>query len=93
MQVEYPFAIPRFQLFANSIDPNGCVVASQIKIGSPVWNAGLRPRSIISKVDGKEVKTPGDFYRVANLSAERPVELIVIDTDTGEIVNYSIKPR
>ncbi len=90
LQVEYPFAIPRFQLLIPSLNPAGCVVVSQVEPDSAAWQAGVRPRSLVGKIQGRSVSTPGEFYREVNRFPDQTVTLELVDSDTGETSQLTI---
>ena len=45
-----------------TLDPEGCVIVTEVEKDSVTWRAGLRIGSIISHVDDEPVKTPEQFY-------------------------------
>jgi serine protease Do len=49
-----------------SIDPNGCVVVTQVDRDSAAWAAGLRVGTMISKLNGKRIASPTEFHKVAS---------------------------
>lgn len=66
IRVDFPTAIPPEVLQQKSqeghLDPQGCVVISEVKEGSVSWKSGVRPYSFVSHVSGRRVRTPDEFY-------------------------------
>ncbi|QDT68442.1 Periplasmic pH-dependent serine endoprotease DegQ precursor [Planctomycetes bacterium MalM25] len=66
IRVDYPTAIPSGVLLQRSqdghLDPQGCVVVSEVEEGSVSWKSGVRPYSFVSHVSGRRVHTPNEFY-------------------------------
>ncbi|TWT87590.1 Periplasmic pH-dependent serine endoprotease DegQ precursor [Pseudobythopirellula maris] len=65
MRVDYATAIPpnelRLAASRNQLDPEGCVVVTEVEPSSVSWRAGVRPYVFISHVGGKRVTTPEEF--------------------------------
>ena len=66
LTVDYTTAHPRFVELSLDADLDGCVVVTDVVPDSPAWNAGLRSGLFVSRVDGRRVKTPDEFYRLVN---------------------------
>lgn len=66
IRVDYPTAIPSdvLQMKAREghLDPEGCVVVSEVEEGSVSWKRGVRPYSYVSHVSGRRVSSPDEFY-------------------------------
>lgn len=66
IQVDFPTAIPPEALgvaaVQGKIDPEGCVVVSDVDPASDSWGRGIRPYVYISHVNGERVETPDEFY-------------------------------
>ena len=83
LNVDYSTALSLRKLAA--IDPEGCVVVSEVKRDSAGWNAGLRVGTMISELNGKRVSTPAEFHEIATkLSGE--VRLAVFDRVRTQVV-------
>ncbi len=68
------------------VEPNG-----------PADRAGMKPASLITKINGKEIKVPEQLFKIVSETPEGEtleVEASVLDTNTGKISKeqYSIKP-
>ncbi|MEX2170977.1 MAG: trypsin-like peptidase domain-containing protein [Pirellulales bacterium] len=78
IRVDHSTAIPAFQLQQSAqlgeIDPEGCVVVSEVAEESPAWSAGVRPGMFISHVGEHRVATPDEFHKAVE-SAAGPVSL------------------
>ncbi|TWT48770.1 trypsin-like peptidase domain-containing protein [Botrimarina hoheduenensis] len=70
LRVDYPTAVPAATLsdrvLNGHLDPEGCVVVSEVEPGSVSWSLGVRPYVYISHVDGNRVSTPDEFYQAVN---------------------------
>lgn len=66
IRVDYPTAVPGEVLAVKaadgSLDPEGCVVVSEVDPGSVSAESGVQRHSYISHVGGKRVTTPDEFY-------------------------------
>ncbi|WP_145382253.1 trypsin-like peptidase domain-containing protein [Botrimarina mediterranea] len=66
IRVDYPTAVPpevlRVKTAEGAIDPEGCVVVSEVEEGSVSWESGVRPYAFISHVGGKRVRSPEEFF-------------------------------
>jgi S1-C subfamily serine protease len=93
LAVEYPFAVPGFELLVQSFQPAGCVVTTHVEPDSPAWRAGLRPRTVITQVDGQIVRSPAGFNRRANEAANPVVRLTIVDADSGEAATIAVPAR
>lgn len=78
MRVDHPTAIPAAQLQQSAqlgeLDPQGCVVVTDVVEKSPAWTAGVRPGMFVSHVGEQRVTTPQEF-RQAIAGATTPVSL------------------
>jgi serine protease Do len=65
LTVDYATALPEFQARMNAdevpLDP--CIVARDVALESPAWEAGLRRGMLISHVGNLRVETPDDFAK------------------------------
>ncbi len=65
LRVDFATAVPASVLQAASregrLDPEGCVVVSEVEEGSVSWRSGVRPYVYISHVGGKRVASPEEF--------------------------------
>jgi serine protease Do len=83
LQVDYP----NFQLLglglamgdakSEQIDPDGCVVISEVKKDSPAAQNGLEPEMAITHVGKTRVRSPKQFY-AAVADKTGPVELRLV---------------
>lgn len=66
LRVDYATAIPPQILGEKAakghLDPEGCVVVTNVEKGSVSYESGVRPYSFISHVSGQRVTTPKEFY-------------------------------
>lgn len=66
LRVDYATATPPLVLEQRAreghLDPEGCVVVSEVDKDSVSWRSGVRQYSFISHVGGKRVTTPQEFY-------------------------------
>ncbi|MEO1497919.1 MAG: trypsin-like peptidase domain-containing protein [Planctomycetota bacterium] len=66
LRVDFPTAVPPLVLQAKvqerRLDPEGCVVVSEVEPKSVAWKMGIRPYVYISHVDSERVSTPQEFY-------------------------------
>ncbi|MEM6330575.1 MAG: trypsin-like peptidase domain-containing protein [Planctomycetota bacterium] len=66
LAVDYATAIPSETLATASrqglIDPEGCVVVSDVQPESVSWKQGVRPGVFLSHVGGSRVSTPEEFW-------------------------------
>jgi serine protease Do len=74
-----------------AIDPDGCVVTTEIEPNSLAQKAGIGRRWFVSKVDNKRVATPAEFYKAVEKKTG-PVRLEVKYSggQWGEIVSESV---
>ena len=84
LMVEYPTAIESYRSLSLLIDPEGCVVVTEVANPSNAWKAGIRPMMVIHAVNGLPVRTPSDFYSKTNLRPSSTVQLTVVDSATLE---------
>ncbi len=68
VRVDYGTALSLKRI--STLDPEGCVIVTDVKKDSAAWRAGLRIGSVISHVDDEGVTTPEQFY-AAVAGAER----------------------
>jgi S1-C subfamily serine protease len=78
VRVDYAMAVDAMILAldagSTAIDPEGCVVVSDVTTGSPAWNAGIRSGMFISHVNDRRVSAPNEF-RTAVQNATGNVEV------------------
>jgi serine protease Do len=78
IRVDYALALDAATLSeksaAGALDPEGCVVVTDVAQDSPAWQAGVRPGMFISHVGDKRVTTPDEF-RAAMQDAGRGVSV------------------
>jgi S1-C subfamily serine protease len=69
LQVDYATALPPALLERALQDevPVGSLAVTEVKRGSPAWNAGARAGMILTHVDDLRVTTPEEFQTVARL--------------------------
>ncbi len=72
LQIDYSTALSTLRIM--TIDPDGCVIATEVSRDSAAWKAGLRSGAIINRVDGKRVTDPREFYAAVD-DAAGPVEV------------------
>jgi serine protease Do len=71
LTVDYATAMVGFEAHSREIDPRGCVAIVDVQLGSPAWQAGLRPQTFISHVQRRLVRTPEEFFaRVGSLTGD-----------------------
>jgi S1-C subfamily serine protease len=56
---------------SGAIDPEGCVLVTEVEEKSVAWNAGARKGMFISHVGGKRVTTPAEFQAAAQTVSEK----------------------
>jgi S1-C subfamily serine protease len=65
LRVDYATALDAADLAqaasAGAMDPDGCVVVTEVEENSDAWNAGVRKGMFINYVGAKRVTTPGEF--------------------------------
>lgn len=65
LRVDFATAVPANVLQVASregrLDPEGCVVVTEVEEGSISWKSGVRPYAYISHVGGERVASPEDF--------------------------------
>ena len=66
MSVDYTTAHPRFVELSHDADPEGCVVVTDVETDSTAWKAGVRSGLFVSHIDGRRVKSPDEFHRLAS---------------------------
>jgi S1-C subfamily serine protease len=73
IRVDHATALPAFQLQQSGqlgeIDPDGCVVVTEVEEGSSAWKAGVRPGMFISHVGEERVATPNEFFTAAEAAS------------------------
>ena len=73
MRVDYPTALPP-NLLTRALQagaPTGALAAVEVAADSPAWKAGIRPGYLFTRVDGRRVTTPQQFYdAVANKNGD-----------------------
>jgi serine protease Do len=76
--VDYSTAIPYFFQRSAEMDPEGCLVLTQVQQDSPAWQAGLRPGVFITHANGERIFTPSDFWKaVRGVDGEVTVRVTV----------------
>ena len=61
---------------SGALDPEGCVLVTEVETDSPAWQAGVRPGMFISHVGPDRVTTPDEFRAaVAAASGEVSIRL------------------
>ena len=74
IRVDYATATPSEILLQRSqsgyIDPEGCVVVSEVEPGSASARSGVQPYTYISHVGGKRVSSPQEFYDAVRKAKE-----------------------
>lgn len=60
LQVDYGTALSLKRI--SSLDPNGCVIVTDVTNDSVAWKAGLRIGTVISRVAGMAIASPAEFY-------------------------------
>jgi len=60
VRVDYGTALSLKRI--STLDPEGCVIVTEVEKDSAAWAAGLRVGSVISHVNDELVKTPEQFY-------------------------------
>ncbi len=84
IHVDYPTTLDVVSLSQQaaegSLDPEGCVLVTEVEPDSPAWQAGVRPGMFISHVGQDRVKTPDEFRAAVegatdtlNIRLTRPV--------------------
>lgn len=73
LRVDYPTAVPpttlQERVAGGHLDPEGCVVVSDVERDSVAWNMGIRPYVYVSHVSDERVSTPAEFYAAVDNSA------------------------
>lgn len=82
VQVDAPSAT--MVLRAGDRVPQGCVVVTNVVLDSPAWKAGLRPGTLIAKINGEVADSPRTFYDLT-AAATGDVE-IELYHDGGKLV-------
>jgi serine protease Do len=54
-----------------AMDPQGCVLVTEVQEKSDAWNAGVREGMFISYVGGKRVTTPAEFQAAAKTVGDK----------------------
>ena len=86
MRVDYTSTLPN-TTFGDpllSAMARGGVAVTEVETGSPAAKAGLKPGQIIRSIDGKPLKNPRDFLRLAE-DLQGPVSL---ETDQGPVMAF-----
>lgn len=82
-----PGALGRFE-FESS---DGGVVVTEVEKGSPAWQAGLRPKDVVSHVERDPVRTPREFHATV-IGKTGPVRVTVPGHDR-ETTTRTIPPE
>jgi len=93
LRIDYPTALAdptKRGLFDMSFFEGG-VVVTDVEEGTPAWEAGLRPKDVVSHVDREPVHTPKEF-REAVSGKKGPVRLTLRD-DNGHSEIRTISPE
>lgn len=64
-------------------DIPGGVLVSEVQADSPAARADLKPGTVITRVNDRQVESPGAFYE-AVLGQKGPVELTLLPSDVGQ---------
>ena len=64
LRVDYSTALSTMRIA--SLDPRGCVIVVDVEENSPAWNAGIRVGAVISRIAGKRVSDPDQFFAVSS---------------------------
>ena len=86
IHVDYATALDALSLAqeaaGGALDPQGCVLVTDVEPDSPAWQAGVRPGMFISHVGTRRVATPGEFRAAVrgatdtlNIRLTRPARL------------------
>ena len=67
------------------------VVVTDVEQGTAAWQAGLRPRDLVSKVNDKAVGTPKQFRAAVARKAGMIIRLTLIDEE-GKLVQRTVGP-
>ena len=74
IHVDYATALDATQLTdaiaSNSLDPDGCVLVTEVERESAAWRAGVRPGMFISHVGNQRVSTPEEFRATARAAGD-----------------------
>jgi S1-C subfamily serine protease len=74
LRVDYATALEASELAqafsGGAVDPEGCVLVTDVEEKSAAWNAGVRKGMFISHVGGKRVTTPAEFETAAKTVGE-----------------------
>ncbi len=67
LHVDYATAVGNEEymhhLRRREIDPEGCILITQVDEQSPAWRKGLRPKMFISHVENRRVTDPSEFLQ------------------------------
>jgi S1-C subfamily serine protease len=68
-----------------SLDPEGSVAVVAVEKDTAAWNAGLRPGTLITKVNDQPVRRPIDFHRAVG-DRQGPVRITTSGVDGGSVI-------
>ncbi len=75
IRVDYATALEAAELLpaisSGALDPNGCVLVSEVEEGSVAWKTGVRKGMFISHVGGKRVTSPAEFQAATGSVGEK----------------------
>jgi S1-C subfamily serine protease len=75
LRVDYATALEAAELAqafsGGAVDPEGCVLVTDVEEKSVAWNAGVRKGMFISHVGGKRVTTPAEFQAATQTVGEK----------------------
>ena len=84
MLVDYATALPQ-NLLQQAIQtdmPNGSLAAIEVERDSPAWRSGLRAGMVFTRVEGRRVTKPDEFFDTVS-DRDRPVRIELV---SGEVV-------
>jgi serine protease Do len=94
LRVDYLTAVldPAGRVMFDSPAMDSAVAVVEVEEGSPAWQAGFRPKDLISRVEKKPVTTPREFF-AAVIGKTGPVRLTVADPQgAAEATTRTVEP-
>lgn len=92
LQIDYATALPQplLRQIQSHLSADVNLAAFSVVHGSAAWNAGLRPGTLVSHVDGVRVATPGEFFAAVR-EKSGPVHIRRVAEDPAEIIVTAVK--
>ena len=70
--------------------PNGALAVTSLREGSPLFEAGLRPRDVLLSANGRTLSDPADLLRLRDMLKENRITLEIVRDKSPLTLNLEI---